>query len=68
MKYEDAAAFILVNMTAWRMLVTQARLRAGEVARALYARCITDRMMIDIDMLSRAGVVPCANCQSRQRC
>ena len=30
MRYEDAAAFILVNMTAWRMLVTQARLRAGE--------------------------------------
>jgi NADPH:quinone reductase-like Zn-dependent oxidoreductase len=29
-KSEDAAAFILVNMTAWRMLVTQARLRAGE--------------------------------------
>ena len=29
-KYEDAAAFILVNMTAWRMLMTQARLRAGE--------------------------------------
>ena len=29
-KFEDAAAFILVNMTAWRMLVTQARLRAGE--------------------------------------
>jgi NADPH:quinone reductase-like Zn-dependent oxidoreductase len=29
-KYADAAAFILVNMTAWRMLVTQARLRAGE--------------------------------------
>jgi NADPH:quinone reductase-like Zn-dependent oxidoreductase len=29
-KYEDAAAFILVNMTAWRMLVTQARLRPGE--------------------------------------
>jgi len=28
--YEDAAAFILVNMTAWRMLVTHARLRAGE--------------------------------------
>jgi NADPH:quinone reductase-like Zn-dependent oxidoreductase len=28
--YEDAAAFILVNMTAWRMLVTQAGLRAGE--------------------------------------
>jgi NADPH:quinone reductase-like Zn-dependent oxidoreductase len=28
--YEDAAAFILVNMTAWRMLVTQARLRPGE--------------------------------------
>lgn len=28
--FEDAAAFILVNMTAWRMLVTQARLRAGE--------------------------------------
>ncbi len=29
-QYEDAAAFILVNMTAWRMLMTQARLRAGE--------------------------------------
>jgi NADPH:quinone reductase-like Zn-dependent oxidoreductase len=28
--HEHAAAFILVNMTAWRMLVTQARLRAGE--------------------------------------
>jgi NADPH:quinone reductase-like Zn-dependent oxidoreductase len=28
--YEEAAAFILVNMTAWRMLMTQARLRAGE--------------------------------------
>ncbi|HZP38732.1 MAG TPA: zinc-binding dehydrogenase [Methylomirabilota bacterium] len=28
--YEDAAAFILVNMTAWRMLVTRAGLRAGE--------------------------------------
>ena len=28
--YEGGAAFILVNMTAWRMLVTQARLRAGE--------------------------------------
>jgi NADPH:quinone reductase-like Zn-dependent oxidoreductase len=30
MPYEDAAASVLVNMTAWRMLVTQARLRAGE--------------------------------------
>jgi len=29
-RFEDAAAFILVNMTAWRMLVSQARLRAGE--------------------------------------
>ena len=28
--FEDAAAFVLVNMTAWRMLVSQARLRAGE--------------------------------------
>jgi len=28
--YEGAAAFILVNMTAWRMLVTQAGLRVGE--------------------------------------
>ncbi len=28
--FEDAAAFILVNMTAWRMIVTQARVRAGE--------------------------------------
>ena len=28
--YEGAAAFILVNMTAWRMLVTQAALRPGE--------------------------------------
>ena len=29
-RFEDAAAFVLVNMTAWRMLVSQARLRAGE--------------------------------------
>jgi len=29
-RFEDAAAFILANMTAWRMLVTQARLRPGE--------------------------------------
>lgn len=28
--YESAAAFVLVNMTAWRMLVTRAGLRAGE--------------------------------------
>ncbi|MFQ5897335.1 MAG: zinc-binding dehydrogenase [Candidatus Methylomirabilia bacterium] len=28
--FEAAAAFILVNMTAWRMLVTQAALRPGE--------------------------------------
>jgi len=28
--YEGAAAFILVNMTAWRMLATQAALRPGE--------------------------------------
>jgi NADPH:quinone reductase-like Zn-dependent oxidoreductase len=28
--FEDGASFILVNMTAWRMLVSQARLRAGE--------------------------------------
>ena len=28
--YEDTAAFILVNMTAWRMLVTQAAVRPGE--------------------------------------
>jgi len=28
--YEGAAAFTLVNMTAWRMLVTQAARRAGE--------------------------------------
>ncbi|HEV8309016.1 MAG TPA: zinc-binding dehydrogenase, partial [Methylomirabilota bacterium] len=28
--FEDAAAFILVNMTAWRMLVSQAALRPAE--------------------------------------
>ncbi len=28
--YEDAAAFILVNLTAWRMIVTQAAVRPGE--------------------------------------
>ena len=28
--YEDAASFILTNMTAWRMVVTQGRVRAGE--------------------------------------
>lgn len=28
--YEDAAAFVLTNMTAWRMLVTQARVKPGE--------------------------------------
>jgi NADPH:quinone reductase-like Zn-dependent oxidoreductase len=33
--FEDAAAFILVNMTAWRMLVTQAALRAAEVLLVL---------------------------------
>jgi NADPH:quinone reductase-like Zn-dependent oxidoreductase len=29
-RHEDAAAFILVNLTAWRMLVTQAALQPGE--------------------------------------
>ncbi len=28
--YEEAAAFILVNLTAWRMIVTQAEVRPGE--------------------------------------
>ena len=28
--YESAASFILTNMTAWRMVVTQARVRPGE--------------------------------------
>jgi NADPH:quinone reductase-like Zn-dependent oxidoreductase len=28
--YEDAASFILTNMTAWRMVVTQGQLRAGQ--------------------------------------
>jgi NADPH:quinone reductase-like Zn-dependent oxidoreductase len=29
-EFEEAAAFVLVNMTAWRMLVTQAQLRPAE--------------------------------------
>jgi len=28
--YEEAAAFVLTNMTAWRMVVTQARVKPGE--------------------------------------
>jgi NADPH:quinone reductase-like Zn-dependent oxidoreductase len=28
--YEDAASFVLTNMTAWRMVVTQARTQPGE--------------------------------------
>jgi NADPH:quinone reductase-like Zn-dependent oxidoreductase len=28
--YEDAASFILANMTAWRMVMTQGQLRAGQ--------------------------------------
>jgi NADPH:quinone reductase-like Zn-dependent oxidoreductase len=28
--YEDAASFVLTNMTAWRMVVTQGQLRAGQ--------------------------------------
>jgi NADPH:quinone reductase-like Zn-dependent oxidoreductase len=28
--YEDAASFILTNMTAWRMVMTQGQLRAGQ--------------------------------------
>jgi NADPH:quinone reductase-like Zn-dependent oxidoreductase len=28
--YEDTASFILTNMTAWRMVVTQGRVRAGQ--------------------------------------
>jgi NADPH:quinone reductase-like Zn-dependent oxidoreductase len=28
--YEDAASFILTNMTAWRMVVTQGRVRPGQ--------------------------------------
>src|SRR5437899_5277204 len=29
-KYDDAASFVLTNMTAWRMVVTQGRVGAGE--------------------------------------
>jgi NADPH:quinone reductase-like Zn-dependent oxidoreductase len=28
--YEDAASFVLTNMTAWRMVVTQGQVRAGQ--------------------------------------
>ncbi len=28
--YEEAASFVLTNMTAWRMIVTQAQVRAGQ--------------------------------------
>jgi NADPH:quinone reductase-like Zn-dependent oxidoreductase len=28
--YEDAASFVLTNMTAWRMVMTQGQLRAGQ--------------------------------------
>lgn len=28
--YEDAASFVLTNMTAWRMVVTQAQVKAGQ--------------------------------------
>ena len=33
--YEDAASFVLTNMTAWRMVVTQGRLTAGQDALIL---------------------------------
>jgi NADPH:quinone reductase-like Zn-dependent oxidoreductase len=30
LSYEDAASFVLTNMTAWRMVMTQGQLRAGQ--------------------------------------
>jgi NADPH:quinone reductase-like Zn-dependent oxidoreductase len=57
-KYEDVAAFVLVNMTAWRMLVTQARLRAGEdlLVIGVGGGVVVDRGA-DRQALRRAGVV-----------
>jgi NADPH:quinone reductase-like Zn-dependent oxidoreductase len=54
--FEEAAAFILVNMTAWRMLVTQARLRPAEDLLVLGVGGGVSSAAVQIGKLSGARV------------
>jgi len=54
--FEEAAAFILANMTAWRMLVTQAGLRAAEDLLVLGAGGGVSSAAIQIGKLCGARV------------
>jgi NADPH:quinone reductase-like Zn-dependent oxidoreductase len=55
--FEDAAAFILVNMTAWRLLVTQAALRPAETLLVLGVGGGVSSAAVQIGKLAGARVL-----------
>ncbi len=55
--YEHAASFILTNMTAWRMIVTQARVRPGEDVLILGVGGGVSSTAVQIAKLSGARVL-----------
>lgn len=58
--FTDAAAVPLVFVTAWRMLVTRGRLRAGETVLILGAAAGVGTACIQIAKISGARVIACA--------
>jgi NADPH:quinone reductase-like Zn-dependent oxidoreductase len=55
--YEDAASFVLTNMTAWRMVVTQARVKPGEDVLILGVGGGVSSTAVQIAKLSGARVL-----------
>jgi NADPH:quinone reductase-like Zn-dependent oxidoreductase len=58
--FVDAAAIPLVFVTAWRMLITRGRLRAGETVLILGAAAGVGTACIQIAKISGARVIACA--------
>jgi NADPH:quinone reductase-like Zn-dependent oxidoreductase len=66
--YEDAAAFILVNMTAWRMLVTQAGVRPGEDVLILGVGGGVSSTAVQIAKLCGARVIVTSSSDDKLAC
>lgn len=66
-RFADAAAVPLVFVTAWRMLVTRARLRPGETVLILGAASGVGTACIQIAKVAGARVIACAGGEEKLR-
>ena len=65
LNYEDAAAVLLVFLTAWHMLVTRAQLRAGETIVILAAGSGVGAAAVQIAHLCGAEVIAAAGSEAK---